>query len=97
MTTVSETSTQPLLHRAMSRAARHLIPFQVTLELTYRCNLRCKHCYIDEPAEGELSLTEWKGALDQLASAGSLYLLITGGEPLARSDFFRFESAVINP
>ena len=58
MSTVCEPSARPLLTWAMSRAAKYLIPFQVTLELTYRCNLRCKHCYIDGAAEDELSNTE---------------------------------------
>lgn len=77
----------PLLHRVMARAARNLVPFQVTLELTYRCNLRCRHCYIDDHGSQELSLPEWKDVLEQLASAGTLYLLLTGGEPLVRRDF----------
>ena len=88
MTSVFEPSDRPLLHRVVDRAAEHLIPFHVALELTYRCNLRCKHCYIDVPAEDELAFTEWREVLDQLVSAGSLYVLLTGGEPLIRSDFF---------
>jgi radical SAM protein with 4Fe4S-binding SPASM domain len=34
-----------------------------------------------------MSLEEWKDVLDQLADAGTLYLLLTGGEPFSRSDF----------
>ncbi len=83
-----ETSTRPLLHGVMDRAADHFIPFQVTLEVTHRCNLSCQHCYVDVPSEGELSFTELKDILDQLAAAGSMYLLVTGGETLIRRDFF---------
>ena len=49
-------SPRPLLHGVMDRAADHLVPFQVTLELTHRCNLACKHCYIDVPVRQGLSL-----------------------------------------
>ena len=84
---MSETLTRPLLYKTMERAAQHLVPFQVTLELTYRCNLSCKHCYVDVPSRDELSFSEMKGILDQLARAGTLYLLLTGGEILVRHDF----------
>jgi len=77
-----------MLHKVMSRASEHLIPFQAALELTYRCNLRCRHCYVDAPACDELSLIEWQDAIDQLAAEGALYLLLTGGEPLVRNDFY---------
>jgi len=83
-----KTSVRPLLHSVMERAADHLIPFQVSLEVTYRCNLSCKHCYIDVPAGEELSFTELKHILDQLAEAGTMYLMFTGGEALLRPDFF---------
>ena len=48
---------RPLLHSVMDRAADHLIPFQVSLELTHRCNLSCKHCYVNVPLEDELTTT----------------------------------------
>ncbi len=72
----------------MDRAADNLVPFQVSLELTHRCNLSCQHCYIDTRLREELSLSEMKSVLDQLAKAGTMYLLFTGGEPLVRQDFF---------
>lgn len=72
----------------MDRAADHLVPFQASLELTYRCNLSCKHCYVDVTAREELSFAELRDILDQLAEAGCLYLLFTGGEVLVREDFF---------
>ncbi len=83
-----ETVTRPLLHKVMERAAENLVPFQVSLEVTQRCNLSCKHCYMDVPVEQELSFNELKGILDQLAESGTMYLLLTGGECLVRRDFF---------
>ena len=85
---MTKTLKRPLLHDVMSRAADCLIPFQASLEVTHRCNLSCKQCYIDVPTEKELSLSEIKDILDQLADSGTMYLLLTGGEPLIRRDFF---------
>jgi radical SAM protein with 4Fe4S-binding SPASM domain len=79
---------RPVLHRIMDKAAKNLVPLQVSMELTHRCNLACKHCYIDIHESEELSLVEIKSIIDQLADAGSLYLMFTGGEPLMRKDFF---------
>ena len=70
---------RPILHDVMRRAADKLVPLQVTLELTYRCNLSCKHCYADTPLQGELSLAEIRDILDQLAVGGAKSSK-TGGE-----------------
>jgi MoaA/NifB/PqqE/SkfB family radical SAM enzyme len=69
------------------------VPWLVSLELTERCNLRCAHCYINQPAgddairDREMSLDTWQGILDQVADASTLWVLVTGGEPLLRPDF----------
>lgn len=58
------------------------------LELTYRCNERCIHCYVDDaPREGELTLEEYKALLDTLWDMGCVQLLLTGGEVCQRDDF----------
>lgn len=67
------------------------IPVSVTAELTRLCPLSCRHCYLPEtrgrarPAP-ELTTAQWKRILGQLAEAGGLYLVFTGGEPLLRPD-----------
>jgi len=63
------------------------IPFFSSIELTSRCNLRCKFCYLEHSQHDELSTEEIKSYLSQLASLGSLFLCLTGGEPLLRQDF----------
>lgn len=68
-------------------------PLDASIDLTYRCNNKCVHCYCSLPEKDgqaikkELSTIEVKKLLDDLASMGSLWLLITGGEPLLREDF----------
>jgi radical SAM protein with 4Fe4S-binding SPASM domain len=76
----------------MAKSTACGIPFQVTLELTYRCNLRCAHCYVDIKDYDELSFEDYRHVLEQLKEAGTLYLLLTGGEVLVRSDFLKIAS-----
>jgi len=70
------------------------IPVNGTIELTHRCPLECVHCYNNLPMSdhgarrGELTTDEHRRILDELAELGCLWLLLTGGEVLARPDFF---------
>jgi len=75
--------------REMSNTALRLgIPLGVQLDLTYRCNERCVHCYLDHDDHGEMSTAEIKDLLDQMAEAGVFFLTISGGEIMMRRDFF---------
>ncbi len=58
------------------------IPLSVQLDLTYTCNERCVHCYLDHEDHGEMSTSEITGLLDQMAAAGVFFLNISGGEIL---------------
>jgi MoaA/NifB/PqqE/SkfB family radical SAM enzyme len=74
-------------------AIERRLPYMGALELTYRCNQACCHCYCNRPvADGckadELSTKEIKRVLDEAADAGCLWLLLTGGEVLIREDFW---------
>jgi radical SAM protein with 4Fe4S-binding SPASM domain len=64
-------------------------PPKITLSLTERCNLACKHCYADcnRGVRRELSTTEWLAFLDYLETNGVIQVYIEGGEPLVRDDF----------
>ena len=64
-------------------------PFTGTFELTWRCNLRCRHCYLGGQTFPlpELDTLSIQKLLDQVAEAGCLTLSITGGEPTLRQDF----------
>src|SRR5450631_3976899 len=71
-----------------AKALKLNIPLSVQLDLTYRCNERCVHCYLDHDDHGEMSTAEIKDLLDQMADAGVFYLTISGGEITMRRDFF---------
>ena len=79
-------------------AARRHVPLFATFELTAKCNLRCKMCYVSmdsaqvQKKGRELTASEWISLGRQTVDAGSLYLLITGGEPLLRPDFLEIYS-----
>jgi radical SAM protein with 4Fe4S-binding SPASM domain len=77
-----------LMAQLTSRAAALEVPLTVHLDLTYRCNERCEHCYLDHDDRGELSFSEIAALLHDLAAAGTLFLTLSGGEALLRRDFF---------
>jgi radical SAM protein with 4Fe4S-binding SPASM domain len=77
-----------LIAEMASKALKLNIPLSVQLDLTYRCNERCIHCYLDHDDHGEMTTAEIKDLLDQMADAGVFYLTISGGEILMRRDFF---------
>ncbi|HKW86071.1 MAG TPA: radical SAM protein [Nitrospiraceae bacterium] len=68
-------------------------PLSCQWEITCRCNLHCVMCYTDcfnrpDRIRDELFTDEILRIMDELAEAGCLELCLTGGEPLARPDFF---------
>jgi len=68
----------------------------VIWNLTRRCNLRCRHCYtvsanVDFP--GELSHEQAMATLNDLGDFGIPALILSGGEPLDRFDFFELAEA----
>lgn len=60
------------------------------LQLTGRCNLSCKHCYLGKPRDIELNLNSVKVILKEFEDMQGLRLLISGGEPLLYSYFREF-------
>lgn len=86
---VKEISSEQFEKEFFDKALSRRIPIGGGIELTYRCNLRCLHCYCmcNNEYNKEMSYVEICKIIDQLANAGSLYLFITGGEPLLRYDF----------
>ncbi len=78
--------------RLHEKVAGQRVPISGSLELTFGCNLRCVHCYLDSchdglPGRQELSYEEICSVIDQIVDEGCLWLLLTGGEPLLRPDF----------
>ena len=67
-------------------------------ELTARCNLKCCHCRAeaqDDFVAGELSTAEVIGVARAIREAGDPIMILTGGEPLVRKDFFEIAGACV--
>lgn len=77
-----------LMREMGAKALKLGIPLGVQLDLTYRCNERCVHCYLDHDDHGEMTTAEIKDLLDQLADAGVFFLVLSGGEIFLRKDLF---------
>lgn len=84
----------------LRKCAEKGIPVSGIFELTPRCNLRCKMCYVRltpeqmAPLGRELTAKEWIDLAVQCKSAGMIFLLITGGEPTIRKDFCEIYEAL---
>ena len=76
-------------------------PINGTFELTGRCNLNCKMCYvhvdqkrIQQLGYRERTAEEWIDMARQVFEAGTFRLLLTGGEPILRPDFCEIYQAI---
>jgi len=69
-------------------------PFLVVWDITYACNLRCKHCYstAGKPWKDELTTEEALKTVDVLADAGVTAIAFSGGEPLLHKDLYKIAS-----
>lgn len=84
----------PLVRDLLGRAAAAGQPAHGTFELTGRCNLACRMCYVRRPAgdraakRAELPASAWLDLAREAVDDGMVFLLLTGGEIFLRPDFF---------
>jgi radical SAM protein with 4Fe4S-binding SPASM domain len=62
---------------------------KLTISVTARCNLGCRHCYADcgSRSDPELSTSDWIKLIEQLIAENFISVFFEGGEPFVRSDF----------
>jgi len=77
----------------ISRTVQKHRPLSVHFDLTYRCNERCVHCYLDHDDHGELTTAECLKVLEDLARSGTLFLTFSGGEIFLRPDLYEILAA----
>ncbi len=76
----------PSLHeRLFLRSAELAVPLSGFVEVTRRCNLACAHCYV-EGAAVDMDRALFLAALAKMREAGTLFLTLSGGEPLVHPD-----------
>ena len=90
---MSEVTFKKWKEQMVASAKATKTPICATFELTPRCNLDCKMCYVHEQTSNnmgckELSTTEWKKIFDEAYECGLMFAIVTGGECLLRNDFF---------
>jgi MoaA/NifB/PqqE/SkfB family radical SAM enzyme len=91
MPALAWTPSARLKQAALERAQ----PLSASLELTYRCNWRCVFCYNPRHHDRRgLAAAEWGVVLDDLRVLGSLYVALTGGEPLTHPEFLAIARGV---
>jgi AdoMet-dependent heme synthase len=93
LTTTAGSPPTPVMDRLISRTVRTHRPLSVHFDLTYRCNERCVHCYLDHDDHGELTTAECLAVMEDLARAGTLFLTFSGGEIFLRPDLYEILGA----
>ena len=93
MTSTVATRPTPVMDRLISRTVQNRRPLSVHFDLTYRCNERCVHCYLDHDDHGELTTAECITVMEDLARAGALFLTFSGGEIFLRPDLYEILAA----
>lgn len=66
------------------------------LQLSDRCNLECRHCYLGQSRHQDLSFERVLGILDQFEEIQGLRLLLSGGEPLLHPQFWKINDLLRN-
>ncbi len=98
---MSENQTEPRLSAYLHGVGGRLgLPISGTFELTSRCNFDCPMCYVHrsqndtKAAARELTAEQWIAIARKARDRGMVFVLLTGGEPFVRKDFFEIYSAM---
>lgn len=76
-----------------AKADRGHVPLSGVFELSPLCNMQCRMCYVQLSKEErdrrgrERTAEEWLSLAEEARREGTLFLLLTGGEPILRPDF----------
>jgi len=72
-------------------------PLTVGIDVTNRCNLKCKHCYANSSFDSkipDITLKKFLEVLEELNGLGTYVISLAGGEPLLRSDLCEMTKAI---
>lgn len=95
-------SSVPLTDYMFHKAGIRKIPLSGTFELTPMCNFSCRMCYVRKTAADVavsprqmMTLEQWMRIAQETYDAGTLYLLLTGGEPMIWPEFWKLYEKLI--
>lgn len=83
----------PFYKTVWEKAFADAIPISGTFELTPRCNFNCRMCYVHLAEKEiykhgtEMTAKQWLRIAKEAKEAGTIWLCITGGEPLMHLEF----------
>lgn len=84
---MKEDSLSTLMHQIHKKNLKKRRPSNAVMELTYKCNHKCMHCYtVQETGRKELSKKELFFIIDQFFDMGTVKIIFTGGEIFTRPD-----------
>jgi radical SAM protein with 4Fe4S-binding SPASM domain len=66
------------------------------LLVTDKCNLKCRHCYLNNAGNTDLAIDKIEKICNQFEELGGLRLMVSGGEPLLHKEFDRINDMVGN-
>lgn len=73
------------------RCKKLTAPYEINIDLTFRCNLKCIFCYASSAAmddqPNDLSTDEVFDIIDEFKALKGAFILFGGGEPFIREDF----------
>jgi len=76
-----------------SLAKKRVIPISVLVEVCYKCNENCIHCFLSNHTKMGMTLNQYEKLFDQFVEAGTFFVIMTGGEPFLRPDFMQIVAA----
>ena len=77
----------------VQKATRKRMPIGGSLELLPLCNMNCDMCYVrlsheEMERKGRIrKAQEWLNLAEEMKNQGTLFLLLTGGEPFLYPEF----------
>ena len=80
-----------LAYSPQAQQSERFVPLVMSWNVTRECNMKCSHCYInatDKKLSNELTTQEGKNLMDQICQVSKPLLILSGGEPLLRSDIY---------
>lgn len=66
----------------------------LVVDVTTRCNLACRHCYLGPARAVDLDLTLLSSVLDEFEQMGGMRLIVSGGEPMCAPTFWEINDLV---